>query len=280
MDYLRVWIDIVERVAEREGVPPEELDERLHDVVDTDGIERLLRGRSNRPHPSPLSIEFTYCGYAITVTGAGEVAIEEEAPTTPRTAIQAPKLTDVRSELEAERDHREIAMDAAASIMSNQNRPFREKLDRILKLVRTTLDVEYATLSHVDDSTYVFEAVDVPADAPIDEGQTAPLDEVPNCRAVIGTSGALVLEDIEEQAPQLADPYWDIASYLGVPVFVDGELYGTFCFYGEEPKADQFSDWELSFVELLSSWVSAELEQRERRRSIQAQTVEQPSTAN
>ncbi|SEH62667.1 Signal transduction histidine kinase [Halopenitus malekzadehii] len=50
---------------------------------------------------------------------------------------------------------------------------------------------------------------------------------------------------------------------MGAPVYVDDEVYGTFCFYDTEPRDGQFSEWEVTLVDLLSQWVSYEL-QRER----------------
>jgi signal transduction histidine kinase len=46
-------------------------------------------------------------------------------------------------------------------------------------------------------------------------------------------------------------------------VTVDGEAYGTFCFYDKQAREEAFSQWQVTFVELFSDWVSYEL-QRER----------------
>jgi len=65
------------------------------------------------------------------------------------------------------------------------------------------------------------------------------------------------------------DPAHDrfgLGSYIGGRVEVDGELYGTLCFADTEPHEEPFSDTQRTFVELLTRWVSYELE-RERARS-------------
>jgi len=36
-------------------------------------------------------------------------------------------------------------------------------------------------------------------------------------------------------------------------------VYGTFCFYDDEPRAEGFSEWETTLVDLMSQWVSYEL---------------------
>jgi signal transduction histidine kinase len=44
-------------------------------------------------------------------------------------------------------------------------------------------------------------------------------------------------------------------------VFIDDDVYGTFCFYGTQAR-EEFSDWEETLVDLMSGWVSYELERR------------------
>lgn len=42
---------------------------------------------------------------------------------------------------------------------------FTERVEALLEVVRNPVGTDYATFSHVDDGTYVFEAVDAPGDA-------------------------------------------------------------------------------------------------------------------
>lgn len=61
--------DILESVAEREDVDPLDLPP-LGDVVDTDALNALLRGRTM------VSASFEYCGYEVHVDSEGGVSIE------------------------------------------------------------------------------------------------------------------------------------------------------------------------------------------------------------
>jgi len=54
-----------------------------------------------------------------------------------------------------------------------------------------------------------------------------------------------------------------ISCYLGAPVFIDNDVYGTFCFYDTKPRAGQFSEWEVTLVDLMSRWVSSELQRQQ-----------------
>lgn len=160
--------------------------------------------------------------------------------------------------------------------MATHDRPFDAQVTDLLEVGRETLGMEYATLSYIDTDTYVFEAVDSPADSTLQAGEMVPLTELPSCKQVVETEQSLVLKDVEAEAPELVDATWGISAYIGAPVFVDGEIYGTFCFYGMEARSEAFSDWDRTFVELLTTWVSSRLDQRQRDRAIQARTLEHP----
>jgi GAF domain-containing protein/biotin operon repressor len=172
------------------------------------------------------------------------------------------------TETVSERDElreRERALRRAYGVIADPDRSFRGKVDALLTVVRETIGMEYATLSHVRDDEYVFEWVDAPDDADLQAGDTVALS-VTNCERAVATEQTLVLRDIDADAPELAsrtgNAEWGISCYLGAPVFVDGDVYGTFCFYDMRPREEAFSDWEVTFVELLGNWASYELERQ------------------
>lgn len=161
------------------------------------------------------------------------------------------------------REERERALHDAHEIMVDPDLTFDGRVNALLEVVRESVGTEYATLSYVSDDEYVFEAVTTPADADLQAGHTVPLEELPNCKHVIETERTLVIRDVEAEAPELADPTWGIASYLGAPVTVDGDACGTFCFYSTEPRTEAFPDWAVQFVEFLSDWTSREIEREQ-----------------
>jgi len=66
---------VVERVAEAEGVAPEELTPPLYDVVDPDALERLFRSTDTADRMNG-KVVFPYNGYDVHVAGDGHVALE------------------------------------------------------------------------------------------------------------------------------------------------------------------------------------------------------------
>lgn len=64
---------IVEHIAEREGVEPEDLETPLENHVPTDAIRALVNHES-----TAWTLEFETTNHVVTVTGTGEIGVDEE----------------------------------------------------------------------------------------------------------------------------------------------------------------------------------------------------------
>lgn len=156
---------------------------------------------------------------------------------------------------------RERVLREMYEVTADTERSFTEQVDALLEIGCDVLKTEFATLSRIRGDDYEFEIVRTP------DGSIQPGDEVPlsatNCERTAATERTLVLADVVRDAPDLAEKAgyteWGIACYLGAPVIVDGEVYGTFCFYDREPRAEEFSEWEVTLVDMVSQWLSYEL---------------------
>jgi PAS domain S-box-containing protein len=161
-------------------------------------------------------------------------------------------------------------------IISDRHQSFEEQVQALLDLGRAELNTEYGTLSEIRGDEYIFKVVATDDDS-IQAGDTVPVSAT-NCELVASAEETLVLGDIERDAPEQTDragfTEWGISCYLGAPVFIDGDVYGTFCFYDTESRSDQFSEWEVTLVDLMSRWASYELQRRQANEQLR-QTNEQ-----
>lgn len=157
---------------------------------------------------------------------------------------------------------RERSLQEACEIVTDMEADPRERIKRLLSTLRGTLGSEFATLSYIDtdEGSYHFDAVGADNEQALPEGETVPLEELPICSRVAQKEQTLVLNDVEEEAPGLVDETWGISAYLGSPVRVGGEVYGTFCFYSTERRKEAFTDWEVTYLELFSDFAAAELD--------------------
>jgi hypothetical protein len=269
----RVVHEIVDQIAERQNVDPMELAPPLYEVVDVDALTAIT-DTSGVQQPNPDSrLAFQYCGYTVTVNGTGTVTIDD--PTGASASAATDPIADSGEASPTGSGHRARCLGQASRIVATYDRPFETQLNGLLEVVRKGLSMEYGTLSYVDSERYVFEAVDS-SSGRIEAGEIVPLEQAVNCQRVVETEQSLVVANIGREEPELVDTTWGISSYIGVPVFVDGRIYGTFCFYDTEPRSEAFSDWDLKFVELLSSWVSGQLEKRQQKRALQSAAIDRP----
>ncbi|MFB6221877.1 MAG: PAS domain S-box protein [Halolamina sp.] len=164
-----------------------------------------------------------------------------------------------------ERKRRERALRRAYEAISDNSLDFDRKVEALLEIGRDVTGMEYGTLSQVQGDRYLFDTVVAPPNADLESGDVVSL-EATNCEEVVTTEETVVIPDIERDAPEMAsragNAEWGIACYLGAPVDVDDEVYGTFCFYDMTPRAEELSEWQVAFVEYLSQWVGHELERR------------------
>jgi len=76
-----VSFDVIEAVAEREGVDPIDLEppeyDALYDVINPEALDALFATRENGRERPTGRIEFPFCGYHVVVTSDGDVEVSE-----------------------------------------------------------------------------------------------------------------------------------------------------------------------------------------------------------
>ena len=172
-------------------------------------------------------------------------------------------ITD-RRRRRAALERRETTLREVYEIISDRDATFTEQVEALLAVCREELGVAFGTLSRIDGEEYVVEVIDAATDT-VRAGDVVPL-EATNCEMAARDRQTIVLGDIDRDAPAETDragyTEWGVRCYIGTPVFVDGEVYGTFCFYGTEPRDGQFTDWEVTLVDLLGQWAGYELQRQ------------------
>lgn len=178
-----------------------------------------------------------------------------------------------RKEYETELENRERVLREMYEIMADRHRSFADQVSALLELGRSELDTAYGTLSEIRGDEYVFEVVATDDDS-IQAGDVVPVSAT-NCETVAVTEETLVIGDVERDAPEETDRTgytdWGISCYIGAPVITDDGVYGTFCFYDIETRVGQFTMWEETLVDLMSRWVSYELQRKQTDSQLQRQ---------
>jgi PAS domain S-box-containing protein len=108
----------------------------------------------------------------------------------------------------------------------------------------------------------IYEIIDVyDPNRSLQPGTKFPLERM-YCSLTIATEEVVVVSDIEKSdlIDYPAYQEFQYRSYIGAPVYVDDQLYGTLAICGNDPLRMELTDADRQLVELLSNWIGSELQ--------------------
>ena len=161
------------------------------------------------------------------------------------------------------RDLYELGADKSLSLV--------EKIERAVTLGRDRLDLAYGVLSYTAEGEYEVIGSTIQTGT-FAAGSVSDLDET-WCRHVVDDQEMIVVADAGASvyADDIAREATGLQCYIGAPIVVDGETYGTLCYSDETAREREFGETEQRFVELLTQWISYEIEREKHYRTVAAQ---------
>ncbi|WP_367175222.1 PAS domain-containing protein [Haloarcula rubripromontorii] len=175
--------------------------------------------------------------------------------------------SEVKRQLERERD----ALRELQNIMASSDVSAETRLHELLELGCQTLGLDIGIVSHIQGDEYTVKAVHAPT-ADIESGDQFDLEST-YCKEVIDTDAVCSFADAvsDERETHPAYREFELESYIGVPLVVDGTRYGTVNFSSPATRVAPFGALERTFVKLLSELVSAEISRSQDRTDLQRQ---------
>jgi len=163
-------------------------------------------------------------------------------------------------EYEAAIEARNDALQAFHSITTSADTSIDDQIGAVLELGAAHLGLDIAVISTVDDDEHTVEYAHTP-DGSVTSGEQFPLGET-LCAQVVDTGELVATHDVaaSESHPAYAANGRD--AYIGAPVTVDGECYGTLNFSDTAPRTEPFTSGERTFVRVLAQWIGKELSRR------------------
>lgn len=163
-------------------------------------------------------------------------------------------------------DRRSRAFREFAALTSDRDRAFTTRVRAGLELGCAALDLEYGSLTRVADGEHTLLAVATGDDLAAEAGDHRPLSET-FCELPVARREPVAFEDIDAAPPGIdthpAHTEDGFACYIGAPVTVEDQVYGTCCFAGRSAR-EPFADWERELVSALAAWLSDGLTARAR----------------
>jgi PAS domain S-box-containing protein len=164
--------------------------------------------------------------------------------------------------------------DQLYEVFANQSLDLEAQIDQALSLGTEYLELSLGFFTRIEQGTQ--RIVQSVGDHPlIQPGGTCPLDEA-YCRRTIELDSPLAVQHAKTSSAvsEKAFETFDLGTYIGGKVVVDGDVYGTICFADQDERHVSFTEAERYFVELLATLTGhavarqayeQELDQREAR---------------
>ena len=168
-------------------------------------------------------------------------------------------LTERRQMEDALRESEE-SIRTLYTITSSQKLTYSDKIQELLSLGRRRFGQTISFISRIHDNQW--EAIEACADdSKITKGNI--IDErLTYCHQVISSHEPLIIEHAGTSEWRIHPGYelthWE--TYLGVPIYVDNQIYGTLGFASPTPHAMPFKRADMEFLSLMALWIGGEIE--------------------
>ncbi len=181
-------------------------------------------------------------------------------------------ILDITAEKQLRADHqRQIeALTVLNEIASNASMSIPEQTQRALELGADFLGQELGILSRIEGDHYRIRAFIAPPDIPLKQEQIFELGST-YCSLALSHQDVLAIDHMGESQYQGHPCYanFQLESYIGIPLIVDDELYGTLNFSSAIPRSQPFTDGELMFMRLLGRWAASAIGRNRSLRALQ-----------
>ena len=148
-------------------------------------------------------------------------------------------------------------------IATSGEQPLETRIRRALQLGCERFGLEFGLLNRYDAKTSQvhIEFAVTPSDMAIEPGMSLPINTSP-CQLIIKTREPQCIMDLRVspwgETPGVAN--LELASYIGAPVYLDDELYGTLCFHSRQPLPCEPTNADMHLLQLMTAFVGKELE--------------------
>ncbi|PKH07916.1 sensor domain-containing diguanylate cyclase [Moritella sp. Urea-trap-13] len=149
-------------------------------------------------------------------------------------------------------------------ITKNYDLGFETQIEQILKMGLERFNLDIAILSKIDNNRYVIKHCVVPADVELVSGVELDLDTT-YCHITCQANSPIALEYVGKHDQYASHPAYQsfgLESYIGMPIKLNGKLYGTLNFSSPTPYDRKFAAVDIDAIQLMASWIEVEIIRR------------------
>ena len=151
------------------------------------------------------------------------------------------------------------------NIAANINLNFEEQLSSSIEIVAEYLGLPLGIISHIEGDIYTVKKYFSNDERfQLEEGMVFDSSET-YCDITFRENDAVAINHMQTSEHKDHPCYlsFKLESYIGAPLFVNGERYGTVNFSGPDKRIELFDDNDLDFMRLLSRWIGSTIERQE-----------------
>ncbi|MEM0962786.1 MAG: EAL domain-containing protein [Bacteroidota bacterium] len=155
------------------------------------------------------------------------------------------------------------------TVVAQDDGSMADRVHRALRLTANVLDSETAMLSHTAGGTSTIVAAHSSVDAFV-PGTLRPVTDM-FCSITVEAEDIIDIRDAarSEHRAHPCHTNLGVSSYLGVPVHVGGEVWGTLSFLSSRARTEPRTASDHSVVRLLALWIGGLLDVEEHERDVQ-----------
>lgn len=169
-----------------------------------------------------------------------------------------------KKKLELEREENLEVLFSLYNLAANTELTHKDRIEESIRLGRNMLGLSYGFVTQITDGEQIIEICQNEIEREgLSEGSVCPVDET-YCQHILDKADPLTVQNASESDVIKTPEYdrFELNSYISQKIVIDGEVYGTLCFADDGNKETEFTDVELAITELLSGWVSYEIQRK------------------
>lgn len=153
-------------------------------------------------------------------------------------------------------------MQLLVKIITQQAQSVDQQIEQALSLTTSLLGLEIAIVSKIEGSTYIVQYYH-PKDSDLEVGMEFELGNT-YCSITLEADDVVAIDHMRDSEYKSHPCYelFELESYIGIPISVDGEPYGTVNFSSSRPISDSFPEADKDMLRLLGEWLGSVLQRK------------------
>ena len=158
-------------------------------------------------------------------------------------------------------------------ITSNHDKGFAWQVRELLSMGCERFGVDIGILSNIEGNRYRVVHQVCPESVALEDDTEFSFPET-YCALTVASDKPFYIEHVGESEIKNHPAYaaFSLEAYIGVPIRVNGEIYGTLNFSSPYPRKRKFSDIDIDALQLMSMWLENEISRMQYQEKILQQT--------